>query len=152
MIDPALARFLEEGLGIHIGTRNHRLQPNGARVAAVRVEDAGSHLLAYVPAIAAARVLPDLEANGLAAVMFARPVDDRACQLKGTFVSARDVTEEERAFVRAQWTAFLENLERIGIPRQATDGWVTWPSVAVRLKVTAVFNQTPGPDAGAQLS
>jgi hypothetical protein len=31
----------------------------------------------------------------------------------------------------------------------ATRAWVTWPAVAIRLRATAVFNQTPGPDAGA---
>jgi hypothetical protein len=40
----------------------------------------------------------------------------------------------------------------LGLPRIATDGWVTWPCTAIRLRVQAVFDQTPGPGAGAQLS
>ena len=39
MLDAQLALFLAEGLGIHIGTRTKQLQPNGARVTAVRVDD-----------------------------------------------------------------------------------------------------------------
>ena len=53
MIDKELAAFLQEGLAIHIGTRNARLEPNGARVVAVRVEDDGTHVVAYVPKLAA---------------------------------------------------------------------------------------------------
>ena len=33
------------------------------------------------------RVLSDLEANGQAALVFGRPTDDRACQVKGVFTA-----------------------------------------------------------------
>jgi hypothetical protein len=152
MIDNALAAFLQEGVGIHIGTRNGVLHPNGARAIAVQVEPDGRHLVVYVARVAAARILPDLEANGQAAVGFGRPIDDRACQVKGVFVSVRDATEDERSRVSAQWDGFLSSLEKIGIPRAATRTWVTWPAVAIRLRVNALFNQTPGPGAGAPLA
>jgi hypothetical protein len=152
MLNPELAAFLEEGLGIHIGTRNETLEPNGARSAAVQVEADGAHLVVYVAEVAARRVLPDLQSNGQAAVVFARPTDDRACQVKGVFVGARAAAESERGFVEAQWDRFLDKLEKIGIPRAGTLSWITWPAVAVRLRATAVFEQTPGPDAGAPLA
>jgi hypothetical protein len=151
MIDGALAAFLQEGVGIHIGTRNDALQPNGARAIAVRVEADGEHFVVYVARIAAARILPDLESNGQAAVGFGRPVDDRACQVKGVFAGVRDATDDERPTVLAQWDAFLGSLEKIGIPRVATRTWVTWPAVAIRLRANALFDQTPGPGAGAPI-
>jgi hypothetical protein len=61
MINDELAGFLQEGVGIHIGTRNQHLQPNGARALAVKVADDGVHLDVYVPKVAAKRVLADLE-------------------------------------------------------------------------------------------
>jgi hypothetical protein len=152
MIDAQLTSFLHDGVGIHIGTRNERLEPNGARAIASRVEEDGAHLTVYVAKVAAARVLPDLESNGLAAIVFGRPTDDRACQVKATFVSARAARVQERPRIMAQWRAFLENLERIGIPRDGMEGWTTWPAVAIRLRATAIFNQTPGPEAGAPLA
>ena len=84
---------------------------------AVTVEDDGLHLVVYVAEVAAARVLPDLEANGQVALVFGRPTDDRACQVKGSFVGARAATDAERAFVQAQWDGLLDSLEQIGIPR-----------------------------------
>ena len=149
MIDPPLARFLEEGLGIHIGTRDAQLQPAGARAIAVAVEQDGTHLALYVAAVAAARILDNLRANGQAAVTFVRPVDDRACQVKGQVASVRAADPAERALVAAQWDRFLAQLERIGIPRAATAGWITWPAVVIRIRSTAIFDQTPGPTAGA---
>ena len=152
MIDAEFASFLEAGLAIHLGTRNGQLEPNGARVTAVRVEADGVHLIAYVPKVAAARILPDLRSNQQAALAFARPTDDRACQVKGVFVSARAARANEQPFVSSQWAAFLEHLARIGIPRETTAGWVTWPAVAIRIRATALFEQTPGPAAGAALA
>jgi hypothetical protein len=152
MIEPELRAFLEEGLGIHIASRTARLEPNGARAAAVKAEDDGLHLTVYVAHVASVRVLPDLIANGAAAVVFARPTDDRACQIKGIFVGARPAAEDERAFVDRQWGRFLANLEKIGIPREGAAAWITWPAVAIRLRATAVFEQTPGPDAGTLLA
>jgi hypothetical protein len=151
MIDTELAAFLQEGIAIQLGTRNARLEPNGARVVAVTVEGDGRHLVAYVPDAAAPQVLPDLEANGQAALVFARPPDERACQVKGTFTSARPASEAERAGVLAQWDRWLDRLAAIGVPRATLEPWITWPCTAIRLRVTAIFDQTPGPNAGAPL-
>ena len=104
-----------------------------------------------MPTVAAGPVLDDLRANGQAAVVFARPEDDRACQVKGTFVSARPATADEEPLVQAQFDGFLRQLEIIGMPGESTRLWIVWPATAVRLRVTALFDQTPGPKAGAPL-
>ena len=152
MIDKELAAFLEEGIGIQIGTRNGRLEPNGARVVAVRVEEDGAHLLAYVAKSVAGQVIPDLKANGEAALVFARPPDERACQVKGIFTGGRAARAAERDFVAAQWARWLTRLASIGLPLATFERWETWPCVVIRVRVTALFNQTPGPGAGAALS
>jgi hypothetical protein len=152
MIHSQLAAFLEEGVGIHIGTRNGVLQPNGGRALAVTVEDEGRALVVYVARVAAARLLSDLESNGQVAVSFGRPIDDRACQVKGVVVDVREATDADRAEIARQWNGFLSSLEQIGIPRAVTLGWVTWPALAIRLRANAVFEQTPGPGAGAPIA
>jgi hypothetical protein len=53
--------------------------------------------------------------------------------------------------VRDQWRRWLERLTMIGLPLSTLERWEVWPCVAVRLRVTALFNQTPGPNAGAVL-
>lgn len=152
MVDREMAAFLEDGVGIHIGTRNASLEPNGARAISVKVEPDGGHLLVLISQTAAARVLPDLEDNGQAAVVFARPTDERSCQVKAVFAGVRAVNGAERAHARAQWNAFLSNLEFIGIPRVSSRTWIDVPDLAIRLRITAVFEGTPGPAAGKALS
>lgn len=152
MLDRKLASFLQEGVGIHLGTRNERLEPDGARALAVSVDEDGAHLTVYIAELAARRIVPALTASGQAAVSFGRPIDDRACQVKGTLIGVRAAEPRERAVIQAQFEAFLTNLEYIGIPRAGAANWATWPAVAIRLRATAVFEQTPGPDAGAPLA
>jgi hypothetical protein len=152
MLDKNLTEFLEQGLAIHIGTRDRRLMPNGGRVTAVRVEDEGRHIVAFIPKAAGAAVLDDLQSNGQAALSCTRPADDRAVQVKGECVSLRDADAAEQQFAISQWESFLEQLDLIGLPRSSTGTWTMWPCVAVRIRVTALFSQTPGPDAGAVLT
>ena len=152
MIDNELAAFLEEGIAIQIGTRNGRLEPNGARVVAVRVEGNGTQIVAFVPERAAPQVLPDLKENGQAALVFARPPDERSCQVKGVFEGMGAAGAADEPFVRGQWDRWLQRLTTIGLPLSTLEGWDVWPCVAIRIRVTALFNQTPGPNAGAALA
>jgi hypothetical protein len=142
MIDKELAAFLEEGIAIQIGTRNARLEPNGARVVAVRVVDAGTRIVAFMPERAAKVVTADLEDNGQATLVFARPPDERSCQVKGVFEGMAGAHRDDERFVRDQWQRWLERLTTIGLPL---------PTLQVRVRVTALFNQTPGPNAGVVL-
>jgi hypothetical protein len=151
MITPELTAFLHDGVGIYLGTRDQHLEPNGARANAVRVDDDGVHLTVFVSKTGARRLMPDLQANGLAAVSFGRPIDERACQVKGTYVGSRPARAAEREYVLDQWNRFLGQLDTIGISRLGAERWATWPSTAIRLKVTAVFEQTPGPQAGTAI-
>ena len=153
MLDRTLTEFLEQGLAIHIGTRNEALLPNGCRVTAVRVEDQGRNLVAYLPKAATPAVLDDLTSNGQAAISFARPTDDRAVQVKGEFISMRDAEPHEENFVLGQWQSLLKELDMIGLAElTSTSTWLMWPCVAVKVRVTAVFSQTPGPEAGSVLA
>ena len=151
MIGTELAAFLQEGVGIHIGTRNAALEPNGSRALAVKVEEDGRHLVVYVARVAAERLLPDLEANGQAAVGFGRPIDDRACQVKGRFISTRPAKASERAEVERQADNFCADLEGIGIPRALSSGSQIWPCATIQMQATELFEQTPGPGAGEPL-
>ena len=151
-IDAELAAFVQQGVGIYVGTRNAALEPNGARALGAVVEAGGAELVVFVANAAVLRILPDLESNGQAAVTFGRPVDERAIQVKGTFVSARPARDEERPALDAQWDSFSRALEAIGVPGEARSAWPRWPATAITLTPTAIFQQTPGPSTGGRIA
>ena len=114
MVSPELTSLLHDGVGIYIGTRNAALEPSGARANALRVDEDGTHVTVFLAKAAARRLMPDLEANGQVAVSVARPIDERACQVKGTYVSSRATRAQERAYVMDQWQRF--GAQRIAQP------------------------------------
>jgi len=144
--------FLESGVSISIATRNADLLPEGTRVWAAKVDDDRVHVTAYLTAKSAGPILRNLEANKQIAICFDRPSDSKACQLKGLFVDSRRCRPAERAEIERQFDGFLADLMIIGVPREVLSGWVRWPAVAVRFKVTDIFKQTPGPGAGERMS
>ena len=150
MIDAELARFLGEGLGIR--HRDPRQAPPTQRRSCHGDQSRErGHARARVRATSRRTTSAARSFERAAPRCLARPIDDRACQIKGVFAGARPATAEEEPFVIAQWERFLTSLEQIGISRAGLAGWSIWPSVAVRIRVTALFDQTPGPDAGAPL-
>jgi hypothetical protein len=151
MLTLEVVAFIEGGQCIHIGTRDRDLESTGMLVIAAVVDSDLTHVTAFLPKAGSEEVLANLETNGQAALCFGRPVDEHACQVKGVFVDARPAAKKERAAIEAQWEQSLKQLEQIGQPRQLRMGYPLWPCVAVRLRATQVFNQTPGPGAGALL-
>lgn len=150
-LDSEMAAFLQEGLPAHIATRNAQLEPAGARVTAIKVDADAEHVTVYLPAIAAQPLLEDLRDNGHLAVVLARPIDERSCQVKGRFVESWVPDAAEEAFARQQFDLALAAVERVGIPRAGSAAWQMLPCVAVRFRAEALFTQTPGPNAGARL-
>jgi hypothetical protein len=152
MIDAELAAFLEGGQSIHVSSRDEQGRPQGVRGVAARVGADGRHVDVYIPDVAYDRLKTALDASRQAAMVFCRPTDDRACQVKGTLVGVRPADASEQSFAFAQWDGFMASLDGIGISPRLADRWTRWPAQVIRVEVTAIFEQTPGPKAGAPLS
>lgn len=152
VIDDDLAAFVEEGQSIHVSTRDAQGRPLGVRGVAVRVDPDREHVDVYIADAAYDRLRPPLETSRQVAIVFGRPRDDRSCQLKGTLISVRPAAPDERAAAHAQWDGFMAALDGIGISRRLAERWTWWPAHVITVQVTAVFEQTPGPNAGVQLA
>jgi hypothetical protein len=85
------------------------------------------------------------------AITVTEPLTHTSTQLKGTTLDVRLAREDEAAFVRARRDAIAETLDAIGVPRRVTQNVTCWPAFAVTARVDAIFDQTPGPNAGAPL-
>jgi hypothetical protein len=151
LLSEALAGFLESGLSINVATRDRECQPDGALAWAVRVHDDRLHLTVFLYEKSAPAMLRNLSTHPEIALAFDQPTSHRACQIKGRFVSTRRGKRTERAEIQRQVDGFFTELEAIGIPRAMVAGRKIWPCVAIELRVTQLFEQTPGPGAGEPL-
>jgi hypothetical protein len=143
--------FVESGVSILVGTRSDRLSPDCCRAVGARVDRKTSDLIVFLPAATSARNLADLEHSGRIAVCFARAMDHRSLQLKGSVRSIEPADEGDRATILRYRGALAEAWGTIGIPPRLTLRVAHWPSHRIRIRVDSIFNQTPGPGAGATL-
>ena len=146
-----LAEFLESGLAIVVGTRDAELNPDGASAWAVDVDEERGRVTLYLHEIAAADLLRNLKSHPEIAINFDQPTTHRACQVKGVFVASRPARADEKELVDRQIEGLEKNLEQIGLPRFVTAAWQIWPCATLEVRVTHLFEQTPGPGAGRPL-
>lgn len=152
MITPELARFIESGISVLVGTRDARLRPDCVRAAGVKADPATSTLTIYLPAATSERARANLADNGRIAVTVTRAIDHRSLQVKGGVLEVRPSTAEERADIERYLELLAADWGHVGVPRQATKAMNCWPSFTVTLGAETLFEQTPGPGAGAELT
>jgi hypothetical protein len=151
VISPDLASFLESGISILVGTRDGRLVPECTRGIGARVEAGGAELTVFLADAISGPTLANLRENGRIAVGFSRAADHRTFQVKGSVVALGPATVRDRADVERYRCTWSSLLGEVGMPSRITLRMAYWPAHAVRLRVEAVYVQTPGPGAGARL-
>jgi hypothetical protein len=146
-----LVEFVESGASVLVGTRDARLRPEvlrGAGCIVAKDRKVLSVLLAEMPA---RRTIANLEAGSPMAVTFSRIVDHRSVQVKGTCGRVRPAGPVEQEAVRRYLAAFTEAVYFIGVSRAIARRMRVEPCVVAELEVRELFEQTPGPGAGARL-
>lgn len=146
-----IAELLASGVDIYVATRTADLEPESMLAMGVRVHPDGHTITVYLPERLASATQANLLENGNVAITFNRPSDHKSIQVKGKCLSLRPSTEADRAVQMVGRAALVEQFVAVGIPRSTTRRIVWWPSLALDVKVTAVFEQTPGPRAGHPL-
>ncbi len=148
-ITAELARFITGPVLMTIATRDAANRPLIAR-------GSGGHVspdLARVDVAVSARLWPETIAhvreNGMFTVTFVQPADYRAFQVKGR-AEVRPATPEDEARAEAYVAGTEALLTGLGVPLDLIRHWLTAREIAiVALTVDRVFEQTPGPRAGA---
>jgi Pyridoxamine 5'-phosphate oxidase len=149
LTDEAVRRLLEPGTSLLVGTVGPDGWPGCCRaVALVARPDLGGATV-YLPVATAAQAVANLASNGRMAVVSSEPVSHASIQLKGRARAVRLAADEESGLVRAWIERLGDALDSVGLPRGITRSMASWPAFAVDLAVEAVFEQTPGPRAGA---
>jgi hypothetical protein len=134
-----------------VGSADSNAVPACCRGIAVSTDGTLARATVYVPVATSRDVIANAATTKKLAVMITRVVEHVGVQLKGTVEAIRMAADDEAPFVRRRLQEFAEILDEIGLPRRVFLSINYWPAFAVEIAVEEVFDQTPGPRAGASI-
>jgi Pyridoxamine 5'-phosphate oxidase len=156
VVDDALKVFIESGVSVVVGTRDEGLVPEIVRAWGPHVNRDERSLRMCVPEATSLRTRGNLVGNGRIAVAFSLPSNYETVQLKGRHLRTTKPSVDDLLRVDRHREAFAVVNESIGIPRARIEAF--WRRelagsplfVTIHVAIHAIFNQTPGPAAGAR--
>jgi hypothetical protein len=154
VVDAAQAAFLQGGVSISAASCGARPFPSVCRVLACCVAEDRSRLIVMVARSCAQELLEDVEHSGRIAVVFSQPSTNRTIQIKGEH--ARPSAPDTRLLeaVRVHSDAFVNEVVPLGFAAPLVRSLLDFPDhdiVAIAFTLTAAYDQSPGPRAGASL-
>ena len=144
--------LLRGGLSLLVASSGPELRPACTRGVGLRFWPDRQHATLFLALATAKPVSDQLLVRPQVAFVVSRPSDYRTVQMKGTVIAVRDALDADRTFVTECVTAFADLVDGLGVPRQIALRIAHWPCVALDVRVSEIFMQTPGPGAGASLS
>lgn len=153
-IDDELAAFMEQGVSVILATCNAALVPSLVRATGSRVDRATGTVSVFVSMSHAGGVLADLREHGRIAVVYSKPSTHRSIQVKGADARIVPLREGDWASICLYREALVQDITGLGYPAAVIRSMLSVERedmVAVTFTPDAVFQQTPGPDAGKPL-
>jgi nitroimidazol reductase NimA-like FMN-containing flavoprotein (pyridoxamine 5'-phosphate oxidase superfamily) len=150
-IDGEVRELLASGVAVVVATCDARLRPAIARAWGISVSSDGTEATLCVSAPAGSKTRANLGSNAAIAVTCSQPSTYRTVQLKGRVVEIGGTSDEQLARVDAHVEAFSREAEAVGLPPGSGRRLADPGLVSVSFAVSEVYDQTPGPRAGARL-
>ncbi len=151
MIDERVRRCLDPGASVLVGTVDAQGMPSCCRAIAITSNDDLKTVAVYIPIVTSQQIIRDIATSHRLAVAATHLVEHFSVQLKGTAHSARLARKDEEALVESRLQALGDVIHSLGVPRRLTRSITHWPAFVVDMCVEDVFEQTPGPNAGARI-
>lgn len=154
LLDSAQAAFLGGPVAVGMASHDAEGVPSLARAFGCRVSPDRREVVVFLSKIRSASLLRDLAGGAAVAAVFSRPLTHETLQLKGERARLGDLEPGDREIMLAAGDAFSAELMALGYPEQFCRRLME-PSadeaVAAIFTPVALFEQTPGPKAGARL-
>jgi hypothetical protein len=139
------------GTATIVATRDTEMRPTLTRGWGVRFSEDGGLLTLCVGIAPGSPVRAHLEENGEIAITCSRPTTYRTTQVKGKAEVLGEPDERQLAAVAAHVEAFSAEVILLGLPDDAGARLADDGLLAVAVSPRELFDQTPGPGAGAAL-
>jgi hypothetical protein len=145
------------GPAVILGTRDARLRPAIVRAWGIQLLPPQNELRLCIPDCSARRVLDNIAGNQQVAITLVQPTTYHSIQVKGRALETAPPSDGDLERVRRHRAAFVEEATAVGLSAaQAARLFqaemdISPALVMVRVAIEEVFDQTPGPSAGARL-
>jgi hypothetical protein len=148
--DPVID-FLSVARSVAAGSCDAQGRPYATRCAALRVAEDRVHATLFLAEHLAQQLLHNVAENPRVAIQVSHPLDHRTVQLKGQVIGVAQAVEADRSYIEQYVSELATVVDQIGMPFDRVVRMAHWPAAAIRMRVSEVFLQTPGPGAGALL-
>jgi hypothetical protein len=157
VVTDQLLEITGTGPAVILGTRDARLAPAIVRAWGIQLLPAQNEVRLCIAECSARRVLENIADNHQIAITLTRPTTYRSIQLKGRALEAGPPSDGDLEEVRRHRAAFVEEAMAVGLSEAVAarlyqaEMDVSPTMVLVRVAIDEIFDQTPGPSAGARL-
>jgi hypothetical protein len=146
-----VAELLSRGVAAIAATRSAELRPDLVRGWGIRVSEERDAIDLCLEVPDGSPVRENLADNGSLALTASLPTTYKSVQVKGVATEVREPSDDELAAVEEHVAAFGREAAQVGLPPDGAQRLMGSGFVAVTLEVREVYDQTPGPAAGAPL-
>ncbi len=154
LLDASQAAFLAGPVAVGMASHDADGVPSLARAFGCKVSPDRREVVVFLSRLRSASLLRDLAAGAAVAAVFSRPLTHETLQLKGSCARLDELAPGDREIMLAAGDAFIAELVSLGYPEPFCRLLMA-PSadeaVAAAFTPVALFEQTPGPKAGARL-
>ena len=151
MIPEQTLETLANGFG-HLGSVDSNLKSTHTDTLSADVDQEKGTVTCFVLSFLAGSVLENFRANGRVSYFVALPSHE-AYQFKGQFIDTRGLTEDDLYKSEKFRDAAQEYLTSMGSPAEPLAKMFGMaPDLGVTFKVEKIYKQTPGPEAGHELT
>ena len=154
LLDAAQAAFLAGPVAVGMASHDGGGVPSLSRAFGCKVSPDRREVTVFLSRLRSGALLRDLDAGQPVAAVFSRPLTHETLQLKAGQVLLRDLATGEREIMETAGEAFIAELVALGYAEafcRALMSPCADEAVAAIFTPTALYEQTPGPKAGARL-
>jgi hypothetical protein len=150
-MDPDPMEVVGAGPACIVASRDDDLRPEIARGWAPELNREAAIASICVGAARGSRMDLNLHSNGAIALTMSHPANYRGIQVKGRVSAIGEPTAEQLERVEAHVAAFAVEVEPLGLSEENLRRLLVRDLIAVTFAVHELYDQTPGPRAGARL-
>jgi len=134
-----------------VGSADKNNIPDTVRSLGIVVEDEYT-LLFFVAERASKRFLHNFTENKQITLATSHPYTFEGYQYKGEVLEIRPSTAAEVKLQEAYMDVFSDGMAAFGLEKQGvTDMYLSQPTIAIRMTVNKIFDQTPKPNTGGEV-